>query len=242
MDILGIDIGGSGIKGAPVDTKTGKLITERLRIPTPQPASPKAIAEMIKEIVDHFNWQGTIGFGFPAVVQNGIVKTASNIDNKWIGLPIEKLFSESTGLPCKVINDADAAGLAEIKFGAGINYNGIIMVVTLGTGIGSAIFNNGQLVPNTELGHVFLNDKVAEKYAAYSIRKSKNLSWEKWGKRVNKYLVHLEKLFWPEIIIIGGGASKKKDLFFNELKLEAKVIEAKLLNNAGIIGAALAAE
>jgi len=242
MNILGIDIGGSGIKGAPVNIETGELLQERHRIPTPQPATPKAIAENVKTLVEHFKWKDKVGFGFPAVVQSGIVRTASNIDKKWIGINIDKLFSDKTGLKCIVVNDADAAGLAEATFGAGLNCKGIVIVLTFGTGIGSSVFINGTLLPNTELGHLHLNDKIAEKYAADSIRKSKDLSWEKWGKRVNKYLNHLERLFWPEKIIIGGGVSKKKNLFFHELTLEAEVTEAKLLNNAGIIGAALAAK
>lgn len=240
MIILGVDIGGSGIKGAPVNIETGELIAERYRIATPQPATPEAIANKVEMLVEHFKWNGKIGFGFPAVVQNGIVRTASNIDKNWIGENIEDMFSNKTGLSCTVINDADAAGLAEMTFGAGIDCKGVVMVVTLGTGIGSAVFINGKLVPNTELGHLHLNSKIAEKYAADSVRKEKDLSWDKWGKRVNKYLKHLEMLFWPQKIIIGGGASKKIKLFFNELHLDTKVSEAILLNNAGIIGAALA--
>lgn len=242
MQILGIDIGGSGIKGAPVDTKTGKLLADRHRIPTPQPATPKAVAKTIKELVDHFKWHDKIGCGFPAVVQGGYVQTASNIDKKWIGTNAVKLFSKTTGCKVSVINDADAAGLAEETFGAGKGCKGLVLIITVGTGIGSALFINGILVPNTELGHVFLNGQIAEHFASDAVRKKEALSWSEWAKRFNTYLNHIEHLFSPNRIIIGGGVSKKSDKFFNEIKVKAELVEAKLLNNAGIIGAALAAK
>lgn len=242
MNILGIDIGGSGIKAAPVNIGTGQLLEERIRYATPHPATPQAIAKVVTKLVKDFHWDGAIGCGFPAVVRDGIVRTASNIDEKWIGTPIEKLFSEKTGLKVKVLNDADAAGYAELKFGAGKNNKGVVIMVTVGTGIGTAIFNNQQLLPNTELGHAYLNGKEAEDYTSDTTRKKENLTWSKWGKRFNKYLQHIEMLFWPDLIIIGGGVSKKQDKFIKNIQLNCEVVEAKLLNHAGIIGAALAAK
>lgn len=240
--VLGIDIGGSGIKGAPVDIKTGKLLEERHRIPTPDPSSPQKVAKTIKELVKHFKWEGLIGCGFPAVVQNGVVKTAANIDKSWIDTDARKLFSEATKLPVWVTNDADAAGLAEVKLGAGAGHKGAIVVLTIGTGIGSSLFIKGRLYPNTEFGHVEFKGMDAEAYASDTARKKDNLDWETWGKRLNEYLAHIEFLCWPEIIILGGGASKKLDLFKDQLKLKAKIVPAQFLNDAGIIGAAMAAK
>jgi len=240
--ILGIDIGGSGIKGAPVDLKTGKLLDERHRIPTPEPSSPQKVAKTIKELVKHFNWKGPVGCGFPAVVQGGVVKTAANIDKSWIGTDARKLFSEVTGLPVWVTNDADAAGLAEVKLGAGAGFKGAIIVLTVGTGIGTSLFFKGRLFPNTEFGHVEFKGMDAEAYASDAARKKENLDWESWGKRLNEYLAHIEFLTWPELIILGGGASKKLDLFQDQLDLKAKVVPARFLNDAGIIGAAMAAK
>jgi polyphosphate glucokinase len=237
--ILGIDIGGSGIKGAPVDTKKGKFMTKRHRIETPNPATPVAVAEVIKAIAKHFKWEGPIGCGFPAVVLNGVVKTASNIDKSWIETDARELFTKTTGLPVWVINDADAAGLAAVRFGAGREIRGSVLMLTVGTGIGSAFFTRGKLLPNTELGHLILNGQNAEKYTSDATRKNENLSWEEWGKRFNEYLMEMERLFWPELIIIGGGMSKKMDKFRDQLTLKTKVIPATLLNDAGIIGAAL---
>jgi polyphosphate glucokinase len=242
MEILGIDIGGSGIKGAPVETENGQLIAERLRFATPQPSTPQAIAKVVKQIISEFKWNGRVGCGFPAVVRDGVVRTAANIDSKWIGTPINKLFSDKCGLKFNVINDADAAGLAEIKFGSGKNRKGVVFIITVGTGIGSAIFVDGKLVPNTELGHMLLKEGEAEQFTSDAVRKKEELSWPKWAKRFNKYLQHLEMLFWPDLIIIGGGVSKKKDKFIEHIQLNCEVVEAKLLNHAGIIGAALAVD
>jgi polyphosphate glucokinase len=242
VHILGIDIGGSGIKGAPVDTVTGQLLADRHRIVTPKPATPKAVAKTIKKLVGHFEWKGKIGCGFPAVIQDDIVRTASNIDKKWIGENAAQLFSKTTHCPVTVINDADAAGLAENTFGAGKNCKGVVLIITVGTGLGSALFINGTLVPNTEFGHLFLKGKIAEKYTSDAVRKNENLSWEKWAKRFNIYLNHMETILWPDRIIIGGGASKKRHKFFDGINIKADLVEATLLNNAGIIGAALAAE
>ncbi len=242
MQILGVDIGGSGIKGAPVNIETGELLGERHRIPTPTPATPKSVAKTIKKLAEHFKWHGSIGCGFPSVIQDDIVHTASNIDKKWIGVNAAQIFSEATNCPVLVLNDADAAGLAEETFGAGRNCKGVVLIITVGTGLGSALFIDGALVPNTEFGQVLLKGKIAEKYASDAARKRDGLSWEEWAKRFNKYLNHMEGLLSPDRIIIGGGASKKRHKFFHEIKIKAELVEATLLNNAGIIGAALAAK
>lgn len=240
--ILGIDIGGSGIKGAPVDTKTGKLIELRHRIPTPVPATPESVAVVIKHLVDHFNWNGPVGCGFPAVVQNGIIKTAANIDKSWIGFNAQELFTKTTGLPTLVINDADSAGMAEVKYGAGKKFKGTILLVTVGTGIGSVVFTRGKLLANTEFGHIILNGQDAELYASDAVRKNEDLDWSAWAKRFNEYLLEMERLLWPELIIIGGGVSKKMQKFEEYLTVKAKIVPAKLQNEAGLIGAALAAK
>lgn len=242
MQILGVDIGGSGIKGAIVDTETGELVTERHRIPTPQPATPAAVADTVAELVKHFQWQGPIGCGFPATVVHGVAKTASNIDKTWIETDAATLFSEATQNPCFVVNDADAAGMAEFSFGAGKDKQGVVVLVTIGTGIGTAVFTNGQLLPNTEFGHIILEGQVAEHLVADSARKREDLGWNKWGKRFNKYLQRMEFLMSPDCFILGGGASKKMDKFAHQLETSAEVIPAQSLNQAGIIGAALYAQ
>lgn len=242
MEILGVDIGGSGLKAAIINTDTGKLTSERYRIPTPQPAKPKSVTTTFKKIVKHFNWSETIGCGFPAVVQHGIVRTASNIDKSWIGINIIELFKKETNNSVYVLNDADAAGIAEMKYGTGQGNQGVVVVITVGTGIGSAFFIEGKLFPNTEFGQFLMNGEVAERYAADAIRKKLYLSWKKWAKRFEKYLDHLEILLWPDLIIVGGGVSKKFEKFYEHLNIDTPVVPAKLLNNAGIIGAALAAK
>jgi polyphosphate glucokinase len=240
MIVLGVDIGGSGIKGAPVDTERGCLADDRLRIPTPQPATPAAIAETVAEIVAHFSWTGPVGCGLPASVQNGIARTAANIDPSWIGTDAERLFSQATGCPVTLLNDADAAGIAEMRFGAGCDQSGTVMLITVGTGLGSALFRNGVLVPNTELGHLRLKGEVAEKYASAAARKRLELSYKKWAKRFDRYLHRLQELFWPDVFIIGGGISKNHEKFFPYLTVDTEVVPARLLNQAGIVGAALA--
>lgn len=241
--ILGIDVGGSGIKGNIVNTKTGELLYERHRIPTPPNATPEDIAEIINEIAQYFNYKGKIGCGFPAVVQNGIIKTASNISNKNIGVNANKLFSKVTKNDVEVFNDADAAGFASLKFGTAKNVDGVVLFLTIGTGIGSALFNDGKLVPNTEFGHIFMrNGKIAEKYTSDFVRKSEELKWKAWGERFNEYLLYAEKLLNPDLIVIGGGTSKKLHKFENEITTKTKVVAAELLNNAGIIGAACLVE
>jgi len=242
-ELLGIDVGGSGIKGAIVDVESGKLVTERHRIPTPQPATPEAIAETIKAIADHFDYNGKIGCGFPAVIKSGVIKTASNIDKSNIDVDANKLFSEITGRQVFVVNDADAAGLAEVSFGEGKGMEGVVLVITIGTGIGSALFTDGKLVPNTEFGHIYMhNGKVAEKYTSDAVRKKEDLKWSEWGKRFNKYLKYMDFLLNPKLIILGGGASKKMEKFEKQIKISTPVKPAKLLNEAGIIGAAVNAD
>ncbi len=239
--VLGIDIGGSGIKGAIVHTKKGKLLTERYRIPTPGKSTPENVAKVIKQITDHFNWKGAIGCGFPAVVQHGVARSAANIDDSWIGVNINELVTKETGCPTMAINDADAAGLAEMKFGAGKSHNGVVFLVTVGTGLGTVFFTRGKLLPNTELGHVLLNEQTAEEYASDAVRKRLDLTWEEWAGRFNEYLLYIEKLFSPDLFIIGGGASKKDDKYMDQFTVQAPIIPAKLLNHAGIVGAARAA-
>jgi polyphosphate glucokinase len=240
MHILGVDIGGSGIKGAIVDTITGNLVTERHRIETPQPATPEAIAAVLAQLVIYFDWKGPVGCGFPSAIQHGVVRTASNISQAFVGTNIDKLFSEATKCPCYNLNDADAAGIAEMHFGEGRGQNGVVLLITIGTGLGTAFFTDGKLLPNTELGHLYLpNGKKAEHYAADAIRKTEGLNWRRWGKRFNRYLITMEALFWPDLIILGGGASKKFQKFKDQITVEAQVKPAAFLNQAGIVGAAL---
>lgn len=238
--ILGIDVGASGIKGALVDMKTGKLTAERFRLPTPESGEPKDMAEVFAKIVKHFDYKGPVGCGFPAIVKNNIALSASNIDKSWIGKDIGKLFSKACNCPVEVTNDADAAGIAEMSYGLGKGKKGVVILITIGTGIGSAMFSNGVLIPNTEFGHFYLKDqsKVAEAYAADSVRKKKDLSWKEWGNRFNEYLEVLERIASPNLIILGGGSSKKFDLYKDRIKIQTQVVPAVLRNEAGIIGAA----
>lgn len=240
MEVLGIDIGGSGIKGAPVDVEKGEMLTERYRIPTPRPSKPKPVAKTVAKIAKHFDWKGPIGCGFPAVVQHGITRTAANVHDKWIGTNAAARFSKATGCPVKVINDADAAGLAEMTFGAGQGRMGVVLLVTIGTGLGTSVFTDGVLVPNTELGHIEIDCEDAELMASDAARKRDDLSWKAWGKRFNTYLLQIEQLIWPDLIILGGGASTKHKKFISELSVQAEIVIAETFNEAGIIGAALA--
>lgn len=243
MEILGVDIGGSGIKGAIVETDSGTLLTERIRIKTPQPATPEAIADTLKELVDTIKWDGPVSCGFPARVIRGTVLTAANIDKTWINTPVEKLFSETLGQPVFVANDADVAGIAEMHFGAGKDYlDKQVIVLTIGTGIGSAIFLNGKLYTNSELGHVIFHGASAEKYCSDAARERDGLKWKEFGDRFNEYLKHLEFVMHPDVFILGGGASKKFEKYADRLNLSTEVIPAKTLNLAGIIGAALYGE
>ena len=241
-EYLGIDIGASGIKGAIVDVEKGILIGERFRIPTPQPSRPKEVSIAFTEVVNHFGWKGkTIGCGFPSVIKKGIAQTAANINKSWMGANIAEIFSEHCGCPVIVRNDADVAGIAEMQFGVGKNVTGTVLIITIGSGLGSALFRDGVLVPNTELGHLYLkgHDDIAELYAADSARKRKELLWEDWGVRFNEYLEHIELIIAPDLIILGGGGSKKFDKFRDFITVDTKVLPAILLNNAGIIGAAV---
>lgn len=243
MHILGVDIGGSGIKGAVVDTKTGELVTERHRIETPQPATPEAVAGVLKQLVQHFEWSGPVGCGFPASIQHGVARTAANLSDAFIGADIDKLFSETTNCPCYNLNDADAAGIAEMNFGVGAGQSGVVLLVTIGTGLGTVLFSDGVLLPNTELGHVYMKNGIeGEHFASDAVRKAEDLGWKKWGKRFNKYIGMMEALFWPDLIILGGGASKKFDKFQQQLTVNTPIKPATLLNLAGIIGAAVYAE
>lgn len=241
MEILGVDIGGSGIKGAIVNSETGEILSERIRIETPQPATPQAVAKTFRKLVKEFQWNGIVGCGFPAAIKYGVVKTASNIDKSWINTDAAKLFSSETHLPVFVVNDADAAGIAEITIGAGKDIKGTVLMITVGTGIGTALFHEGKLMPNTELGHVLLGKKTAESYASGLVRKNLDLSWKEWALRFNEYLLHIEFLLWPDLIIVGGGISRKSDKFMHYFSTKTQVVPAAFANNAGIIGAAMSA-
>ncbi|GAA5526644.1 ROK family protein [Herpetosiphon gulosus] len=241
MAILGIDIGGSGIKGALVDVVQGTMIGERLRISTPQPATPEAVAQTVQQLVQQLNWHGPIGCTFPAIVKNGYTLSAANVDQTWIGANADQLFEQATGCPFHMLNDADAAGLAEMKYGAGKEHNGVVMMLTFGTGIGSALFVQGLLVPNTELGHLEIRGKDAEHRASDRVREEKGWDWPKWAEKVNEVLARIEALFSPDLLIMGGGVSKRFDKFGQYLQTKAPLVPATLQNNAGIIGAALAA-
>ena len=240
-DAFGIDIGGSGIKGAPVDLSKGTFATERLRIPTPDPATPEAVVEVVAEIVESFEWQGPIGCTFPAVVTHGITRTAANVDPAWVDAPAARLLTDRLDQPVHVVNDADAAGVAELHFGAAAGHRGVVLVTTLGTGIGSALLCDGRLVPNTELGHLEIDGHDAESRASDAARDRDDLSWEDWAKRLQRYYRRLEDLFWPDLIVVGGGGSKKADKYLPLLDLRTPIVPAGLRNDAGIIGAALLA-
>ncbi len=243
MEILGIDIGGSGIKGAPVDVSKGVLTAERQRIPTPDPSTPEAVGEVVAEIIQYFNWTGPVGCTFPAITKHGVTYSAANVDKSWINFEAEKFLREKVGVPLRLINDADAAGVAEAAFGAAQGVPGVVIVLTLGTGIGSALLLDGQLVPNSEFGHLEIRGRDAEKRASDLARMQKGLSWKQWARRVNELLARLELNFSPDLFVIGGGASKKYDKFGPYLHAErTQIVPAQLLNNAGIIGAALAAK
>jgi polyphosphate glucokinase len=242
VKVLGIDIGGTGIKGAVVDTKHGVLKTDRLRLLTPHPATPEAVADVVGQLTKHFDWDGLVGCTFPGVTKGSVIHTAANLTPEWPGLDGAELFGKATGCDVVLMNDADAAGVAEHAFGAAGGHGGLVIVLTLGTGIGSAVLHAGKLMPNSELGHLELNGGDAEKYAAESVREALDLSWEDWAARVTEYLVMVEDLFWPDVFVLGGGVSKKADKFLPLLKCRTKVVPAKLQNQAGIIGAALGAE
>ncbi|MFF9775576.1 polyphosphate--glucose phosphotransferase [Streptomyces sp. NPDC013978] len=244
MHIFGVDIGGSGIKGAPVDLELGDLADERYKVLTPHPATPDAVADGVKEVVDHFGWTGPVGITFPGVVTGGAtIRTAANVDKSWIDTDARALLGDRLGgLPVTVVNDADAAGVAEVQFGAGRGRQGTVILLTFGTGIGSAVFSDGVLVPNTELGHLELNGHDAETRASTKAKEDHELTYEHWAKRVTKYLAHVEMLFSPELFIIGGGVSRKSAKFLHLIEgIRAEIVPAQLQNNAGIVGAAMRA-
>ncbi|MFV0128024.1 polyphosphate--glucose phosphotransferase [Streptomyces sp. HMX112] len=243
MNVFGVDIGGSGIKGAPVDLERGDLAEPRHKVLTPHPATPDGVAGCVAEVVAHFGWSGPVGVTFPGVVTGSTIRTAANVDKNWIGVDAATLLGgRLDGGPVTVLNDADAAGFAEMTFGAGRGREGTVIMLTFGTGIGSALFVDGRLVPNTELGHLELDGHEAEKRASTKAKEDKDLSWEDWARRVRAYLAHLEMLFSPELFIIGGGVSRKAEKFLPLLTgIRAEVVPAQLQNNAGIVGAAMAA-
>jgi polyphosphate glucokinase len=237
--ILGIDVGASGIKGALVDLDNGRLHGERFRVPTPQPSTPDAMAGAFADIVSFFNYRGVVGCGFPALVKNGVALTAANIDKSWIGTNIEASFVKACGNPVRVINDADAAGMAEMRYGMGKDENGLVVLITIGTGLGTAVFYKGVMLPNTELGHLkWNNGKSVEQWCSSGARERLKISRKVWADRFNHYLQHLELLFSPDLFILGGGESKYFESYKTQLHTQARVVPAKLLNNAGIIGAA----
>jgi polyphosphate glucokinase len=241
MQVLGIDVGGSGIKGALVDPETGQLSTERLRIKTPKFAEPQPVADVVTQIAKAFQWNGPIGIGFPAPILAGVVMSAANISTNWIGTNADDLFTKTTGCDCTMINDADAAGLAEMRFGAGRGQMGTVIMLTLGTGIGTAIFYGGNLLPNTEFGHLDMLGRDAEQRVSDAARERDQLTWKKYAKRLNRYLKEMEKLFWPDLFIVGGGISKESNRYLPLLSIRTPIVPAQLLNQAGIVGAALAA-
>ena len=239
---FGIDIGGTGIKGAPVDLESGQLVGERWRIPTPASSTPAAVADVVAEIVAHHNWQGPLGVAMPSVVIDGVIHTAANIDDSWIGVNARELFSARVSADVVVLNDADAAGVAEMRVGAGRDTGGVVLIATMGTGIGSALFTDGVLVPNTELGHLEFRGDSIERYAAASSRDRDGLAWDAWAGRVNEFCAVVERLLSPDVIIFGGGASKKAHKWIDHLHTRAEVRVAGLANSAGISGAAMAVQ
>ncbi|HUB21984.1 MAG TPA: ROK family protein [Streptosporangiaceae bacterium] len=241
MHVLGIDIGGSGIKAAPVDVIAGKLLADRQKIETPRPAVPDAVADVVKKLTASFDWSGPVGITFPGVVAEGVTRTAANLDPAWIGLDTGALFGRACGHPVRVLNDADAAGMAEMTFGAGVGEKGTVLMLTFGTGIGSALFTQGILVPNTEFGHVELHGEDAEKRASERAKDLHDMSWGKWAGNVNEYLRHIEAVLSPDLFIVGGGISKQSEKWVPRLTgIRARIVPAALLNDAGIVGAAMA--
>lgn len=238
---LGVDIGGSGIKGGLVDLEAGVLIGDRFRLDTPQPATPAAVSRAAGEVVAHFAWTGEVGLTLPAVILGGVARTAANIDPSWIGTRVGDVLGATIPGPVEVLNDADAAGLAEVRYGAARDVPGVVLVLTFGTGIGSALFVDGRLVPNTELGHIEVGDQEGEALAAASVRERQDLSWAQWAGRVELYLHSLEKFLWPDLIVVGGGVSKRADKWLPLISHRTPIVAAQLQNAAGIVGAALAA-
>ncbi len=243
MQAFGIDIGGTGIKGAIVDTSTGRLVIPRKRVLTPSPSTPDAVAEVVAALVAGAGWAGPVGATFPAVIQHGIARSAANVDKSWIDTDVDACFTKATpsATDVHVLNDADAAGIAEARFGAARGVPGVVILLTFGTGIGSALLVDGKLVPNTELGHLELDGYDAEKRAAASVRDENRMSYREWAKRVSRYMSHVERLFTPDLFVVGGGVSKDAAKWVPRLNLHTPVKPAELLNDAGIVGAAIAA-
>jgi polyphosphate glucokinase len=241
VHVFGVDVGGSGVKGAPVDLETGALVGERLRIPTPQPSTPSAVASAIVEIVQAHGWSGPVGVTIPGVVRAGVIETAANIDNGWVGLDAAAMLTERLEMPVTILNDADAAGLAEARYGAAAGVDGVVILLTFGTGIGSAYLHNGRLIPNTELGHLIFKGQKAEHYAAGRLVKRGDLDIDWWAARVNELLAYIEELFWPDLFVVGGGISKRFESYSHQFTTQARIVPAVLRNQAGIVGAAFAA-
>ena len=240
MNVFGIDVGGSGIKGAAVDLETGEFVSDRVRIETPKPATPDAILETCLKVVRTSEWEGPVGCGFPAVIKDGVIQTAANIDKSAIGFNLGGGLEEELGTPVRIVNDGDAAGLAEIRWGAGRDIEGVVLMLTLGTGIGTSLFVDGRLIPNTELGHIEIDGEDAEWRASDGARKREDLDWKEYAERLQKYLTTIEALLWPDLIVLGGGISKKSEKFLPHIETRAEVKPAQMLNQAGISGAALA--
>lgn len=236
---FGLDIGGTGIKGGIVDLASGELVSERVRLDTPQPATVSAVLDTAAAVVTEVGWRGPVGCAFPGVVKNGVVGSSANIDDEWLGEHLEQHLAERLGAPVRSLNDADAAGLAEMRLGAGRGHDGVVMMLTLGTGIGSALFIDGRLVPNTELGHLEIDGANAESRASAAARKREGLSFEEWGVRLQRYFAHVEQLFSPDLFIVGGGISRRADEFLHLISVRAPVVPARLRQNSGIVGAAL---
>ncbi|MEN8234004.1 MAG: ROK family protein [Actinomycetota bacterium] len=241
MQVFGVDVGGSGVKGAPVDLDMGDLAAKRKRIPTPQPSTPGAVIDAIVQVVEHHDWNGPIGVTIPGVVRDGVVETAANIDDSWTGFNAADALTQRLQMPVTVLNDADAAGIAEVKFGAAAGVEGVVILLTFGTGIGSAYLHDGRLVPNTELGHLIFKGQKAEHYAAGRLVKRGDLEIDWWAKRVDELLAYIEELFWPDVIVFGGGISKRFEDYSHLITTRARVVPAVLRNQAGIVGAAYAA-
>ena len=240
MEVFGVDIGGSGIKGAPIETESGELLGDRIRVPTPEAATPDEVVGAAVEVVSCSGWAGPVGCGFPGVVKEGVIHTAANVAHGFIGFDLQTRLQKELGAPVRIVNDADAAGLAEMRWGAGRGGQGVVLMLTIGTGIGTALFTEGKLGPNTELGHIEIHGKEAELWAADRIRKVEDLSWKKWARRVEEYFQKMEALLWPDLIVVGGGVSKKSEKFLPRIETRTRVVPAEMLNNAGIAGAALA--
>jgi polyphosphate glucokinase len=239
-NVLGIDVGASGIKGAIVDLEAGDLVMERIKLDTPQPSTTDAMAETVAELVRQIGYEGElIGVGFPSVVKRGVAHSAANIDKSWMNANIEAIFSKSTGKRVVAVNDADAAGLSEMKYGRGKGIMGSVLLITIGSGLGSALFTDGHLVRNTEFGHCNLHGGIAEHYVSNLARKREDMSWEEFGKRFNEFLQMIERISCPDLIILGGGVSNRYELFSEWINIETEVTTAEMFNNAGIIGAAL---